>query len=268
MKLNAVSQDFPLKTSFSNVSPYKTIQKAGIKIFKDIKNGFNNEIPEFFRLDSMKENPSYYKNPFLDEVIKEDRSDFLKSYEKNRDQLKLIEKIKSRREYSQDSKILKFIQSSTDLEIARKRDMIKQERNKSTKSLIPCLRLSADEDPQKYMKKLKTLNDNYTPKIQFPIKNQLTFDYMNTVNPSVNYKCNSEDMNSLKILQTSFDPKKSSYLRNMSDNPIQEIKEQTEQSVLHFKKKNVSNYNCLNDTYKEFTQVPFTNRKWTKFNEK
>ena len=65
-----------------------------------------------FRLDSMIENRNGYNNPFLDEVIKVDRSEEFKKMDFNRQQINLIDKIKSRREFSQNPKILRYIRKT------------------------------------------------------------------------------------------------------------------------------------------------------------
>ena len=62
MKINSVSPDFPLAFKYSNISPIKTKpEKVTIKMFPEIKNGYNNESPDFLLIDSMKENKSTYK---------------------------------------------------------------------------------------------------------------------------------------------------------------------------------------------------------------
>ena len=59
--INRTSQEFPMKTFYGNLNPIT--QKADrpiIKLFPDLRNGFNNESPDFFRMDSMRENETSY----------------------------------------------------------------------------------------------------------------------------------------------------------------------------------------------------------------
>ena len=62
-----------------------------------------------------------YRNPYLDEVIKVDRSEEFKKFENNKQRLELIDYLKSNRKYSQDPSKLKYIQSELDIEMYKKR---------------------------------------------------------------------------------------------------------------------------------------------------
>ena len=112
-KSNSISEDFPLY--HSNLIPIfqteKIIPKGKRIIFANV---YTNEHPDFLKLDCMKEKG--YRNPYLDEVIKVDRSEELKKLESNKPRLELINYLKSNRKYSQDPSKLKYIQSEFDVE--------------------------------------------------------------------------------------------------------------------------------------------------------
>ena len=56
-------------------------------------------------------------NPFLNEVIKVDRSENLKKLSSDRKNVNFIDFIKSNRKYSQDPKIIRYINSDVDKEL-------------------------------------------------------------------------------------------------------------------------------------------------------
>ena len=68
-------------------------------------------------MDSMKENETSYKNPYLNVVKTLNRSLFFKNNQSCVDHIKLINKFKSKKDLSQNFKILKQIIYSTDINI-------------------------------------------------------------------------------------------------------------------------------------------------------
>lgn len=157
--INASSQNFPMKTFYGNVSPKQTLkEKPCIRLFPDLRNGFNNESPDFFRMDSMKENMTGYKNPYLNVVKTLDRSLFYKNNQSCIDHINMINKIKSRKELSQNPKILKQLCFSTDI------DKLENKLHKESK-ITPYMykTLSSDFSNPEYLKKIKILNGEYTP---------------------------------------------------------------------------------------------------------
>ena len=72
----SISKDFPLYHS-TIIPTYESPEKRNyIHKRPKVANIFTNEHPDIFRLEGMKEGG--YVNPFLDEVIKVDRSEYLK----------------------------------------------------------------------------------------------------------------------------------------------------------------------------------------------
>lgn len=264
MKINASSQDFPLVSLYGNKSPHHNKQEKSSKLQYPL-NCFNNESPEFFRLDSMKENKIGYRNPFLDEVIKVDRCEAFKKMEQNRDQLKLIEKIKSRREFSQDPTVLKYIRSSDEREMQEKRDRVLFERNNKI-AFNPGYEIT-QENGDKFSEKLATLNYAYSPKIGYKIKSKLSLDNLEEVkNMTLRYP--ETDKMALAKLRISFDPKKSSYLKNLSNFNIDEAEKVDTDNLCHFKKKDFTEYNCIKDKTETITPAEFKNKRWDNFYEK
>ena len=122
-KNNSISKDFPLYHN-DLIPIYKSnkILPKGKKIL--FSNVYTNEHPDFLKLDCMKEKG--YRNPYLDEVIKVDRSEEFKNLENNKPRLQLINYLKCNRKYSQDPSKLKYIQSQFDIEMYKKRKRIKE----------------------------------------------------------------------------------------------------------------------------------------------
>jgi hypothetical protein len=260
MKLNAISQDFPFKVNQCNISPIKTKEnRPSLKIYTEIKNGFNNESPDFFRLDSMQENKLTYKNPYLEEVIPEDRSAFYKNMQKAKDQITIIDMIKSSRNFSQDPKVLKqFIAGVDDRDVIAKRNRVKLLREKAyeAEEKKPKYQILANKEDNAYMKALIKLNYDYSPKHNFLIKNSLNLS-------------NSESLiNPNTSLKLPFDYKKSSYIRNHNDYNIKENIKENEDKFFYFNKKPVKCYNCITDEKVDVQPGVYKAKRWESFYEK
>jgi hypothetical protein len=262
MKFNAVSQDFPLKCNHVNVSPIKPKDmKSSMRIFNDIKNGFNNESPDFFRIDSMNENKQSYKNPYLGEVIQEDRNLFFKNTNKTRELIQIIERLKCRKEYSQDPKYLKCVTSNDDMEIINKRNKINLEKMNSMEknnSPIVYYKLDKNTNHELFDKKAKQLHYEYSPKHHYLVKKSI--DTLNTLDSN-----NNDALTNLKL---TIDPKKSASLKNYNDYNIRENCEEDGEKFLKFKKKEVDVYNCLLDTHEKKSPGNYVSKKWGSFYEK
>lgn len=259
MKINAVSQDFPLQSFHANKSPHVPhASKPTLKLFNHIKNGFNNESPNFFRIDSMKENSHFYQNPFLNKVIEEERNSFFKSTNDIKGQIKLINDLKMRREYSQDPKMIKCVGSVTDLEILKKRNSGKlgNINTKEYASTINSRTINSDNANSivsiKKKNNDKVLDRNYSPRNHHYIKKSL--------DNAAESKYYSE--------VGKFDPKSSSYLTLSGDYNIGENGTENLSKFIIHDKKEVNIYNCL--TGKSATVKPdkYLSNKWGSFYEK
>ena len=74
---NRISRDFPLPKCEYEEIDFPPRQPYTRNVL-NVHNYFNNEVPDHFRLKTMKENEVGYNNPFLSEVLKFDRSEQLK----------------------------------------------------------------------------------------------------------------------------------------------------------------------------------------------
>lgn len=167
--INAVSQEFPLKTFYGNTSPQAQIkERPCIRLFPDLRNGFNNESPDFFRMDSMKENITGYKNPYLNVVKTLDRSLFYKNNQSCIDHINMINKIKSKKELSQNPKILKQLAFSTDI------NKLENKLHKESK-ITPYLfkTINSEFGNPEYLKKIKMLNGEYCENNNYITKGSL-----------------------------------------------------------------------------------------------
>jgi hypothetical protein len=263
MMINATSREFPLKSQYGNLSPkHAKAARTGLRIFSELKNGFNHESPDFLKIDSMQEIKSSYRNPFLGEIKKEDRSLYLKNINKTREQISVLDKLKSRREFSQNPSYLKYVTNSYDAQIELKRNGSKiilhnqgdQIFENDKKKNFYTLRKSYD--PEMYKKKIKTLDGQYSPKIYFSIKNSLQFE------PN-DYLQNCETP-----LQLNIDPKKSSYLKNFNDFNLNENLKENQAKFFNFKKKEVNLFDPIADRIVTVKPDNFKSPKWDTFYEK
>jgi hypothetical protein len=254
MKINAVSQEFPMKSKYSNISTYFTKRDhASLKIFKQLKNGYNNESPDFFKLDKLQETQQLYKNPFLEHLVTQDRSATLKNLNKTKSQINIIDKLKYKREWSQNPEILKKLTTSYDEEIYLKRNQ-----NKESGFNLPenFMKLDKESNTELYNKKLKQLHHEYTPKNFYGVKNTLSLN----------------DSNTLDTYDTPFhlkiNPLKSSYLGNYNDFKISEFNQPNNERDIKFSRKEMQGFNCILD--KEYIIKPdvYRAKKWETFPEK
>ena len=269
-----VSKDFPLYHS-SIIPTYESPDERKY-VHKRAKNSntFTNEHPDLFRLDGMKEGG--YVNPFLNEVIKVDRSENLKKLSSDRKNVNFIDFIKSNRKYSQDPKIIRYINSDVDKELNHKRlgcVNISQEKNEENKNSI----LSGNNNivltkgnansikDKKYFNLLKRLNF-FTPKIDYRIKRTLDID--NNSDNSQN-SINSIDIENdylYKKINTEIDPKLSYNIRNTNDFEINADKN-TKNDEFKFNRKSIYQYNPIKDRMETINPPPFKNEKWSSFLE-
>jgi hypothetical protein len=173
--INRTSKEFPMKTFYGNINPVN--QKAHrpiIKLFPDLRNGFNNESPDFFRMDSMRENETSYKNPYLNVVKTVNRSLFYKNNQSCIDHIKLINKVKSKKELSQNPKILKQICYSTDINI------LENNLHKESKTVPYMYRtINSNFDDPEYVGIIKTLDKEYGKTHNFILKNSFNMNKVN-----------------------------------------------------------------------------------------
>lgn len=256
MKSNATSIDFPLYSQYGNKVPPKQLLTSIPKLRISCVHEYNNETPDFFRLDSMIRSTRRYNNPFLNEVISVDRNESLKSLEKIKSQIYFIDKLKTSRNLSQNTVLLKTIQNENS-------KLIKRNRN-ANKALPPSIvELPCTDD--KFKEKLKTLHHLYSPKLNYKMKRKA--DLSKNVAITDRYKCSLYDKEYLEKLQTAFDPRKSGYLRNLHDYDIKENMGVTDSSRFHFERVEETIYNPITDRKIVIKSPVIMNEKWNKINE-
>ena len=260
---NRISDDFPLpRCKYEEIDfPSK---KPLTRNILNMQNLFNNEVPDVFRLKTMKENNSGYNNPYLSEVIKFDRSEQLKKINSTRDQVKLIDYIKSKRELSQNPKILRYIRTEYDMEVQNKRDRILKEKSCKPESLRYTLTEANEPKKNLYSQTLGKLN-KLIQKIPSKVSKDIITDNFKKIGNK--YKVSSHDFDNMKVLQTEIDPNKNAYFGNYNDFKIQEAEHPDNNKLLHYDRKPQVDYNAITDVYEVKNRPPFLNRKWETFNE-
>lgn len=274
----SISKDFPLYHS-TIIPTYESPEKHKYKhTYKRAKNGciFTNEHPDLFRLEGMKEGG--YVNPFLDKIIKVDRSEYFKKLSVDRKNVNFIDFLKSNRKYSQDPKILRYIGSDFNKELKHKRmgknnismDNEEEEENKNSRINSNKNRLLTEgnhsANRKKYNSLLKKLN-YFVPRIDYRIKR--TIDMDNKQNNSININNMSLDLekdNLYKKISTGIDPKLSYNLRNSNGFQLND-NEKIINDEFKFQRKIINQYNPIKDRMETIKPPPYKNAKWSSFLE-
>ena len=253
-----ISKDFPLYHSplIPLFKQEKNIPK-GKKILPS--NIYTNEHPDFFKLDYMIEKG--YKNPYLNEVIKVDRSEQFKKIESNAERIGLINFIKSNRKYSQDPKIIKYIQSEFDVEMYKKRQKIKEEKN--NKKLNSKMHLSTEVGDSNYFNYINKLG-HFSPKMTFHSRRYI--DIKDNISLG-KYNISRENFNKIKKIQCEIEPQKSSYLSNYNDYRISEAQNRNKNKEFSLKRIDFVKFNLINDSKEKIKLPPERNERWSSFYE-
>jgi hypothetical protein len=247
MKFNSLSYDFPFQTGHSYRAE-KPIRKEYSKQCNELRNSYNNESPDFFRLDAMKENPKMYKNPYLSEVIKFDRNEVYKENDKTQQHISFINEIKKRREWSQNPNYLKMVKGCNDRNVIEKRNKVK------TDPYVPKENyLNLDTKSESYKDTLKHLHDNYSPRHNIQVKKTLDLTRPSESNTR---------------LSLDLDPWYSGGFKNWNSYDISENEKPKEKCFLGFNKKAADIYNCITDTKHKVTPDRYIVDKWSNFYEK
>ena len=256
-KTGALSKDFPLYHNnlipiYINNENYRMIKS------KSYKNKFTitNEHPDFFKLDGMKEEG--YTNPYLNEVIKIDRNEFFKNIDSIKEQLKLINYIKSNRKFSQDPKMLKYIATAKSKEISTKREQRLKDKLKFK------IKNSSEDKvfkPNLLRDKLLGNLKKYIPPLDYKMSG--TVDYSKPVKTENNININH-------IKKYNFftnDINKTAYLKNFSDYKICEAQIRDLNKGIEFQRKPRVMHNLLNGKYETIVPPPFRSENWDNFHE-
>lgn len=264
LKNGSVSKDFPL--FHSNVIPIHVSYDEKHHTHKKSKDTFiyTNEHPDIFRIDGMKEGG--YKNPYLEEVIKVDRSKQFKKLDFNRKQLNFLDFIKSNRQYSQDPKILRYIAKASDLEIHNKREQIKRDREKALISnsvdRYKCIETEPSLDNRRQI--LRSL-DGHIPRMDYKMKGTINLETPEQDKANNTITC--DERSNLKKYRFFFDPRKSSYLCNSNDYKISEAQQRDLNMEINYLRRPVFKYNLIKDKVERFNPPPYRGDNWGAFME-
>lgn len=274
----SISKDFPLYHS-TIIPTYESPEKHNY-IHKKSKNSniITNEHPDIFRLEGL--NEGGYINPFLDKIIKVDRSEYYKKLSSDRKNINFIDFIKGNTKYSQDPKIIRYISSDVNKELTHKR-MGKNnisiqnkkelnEESKNTRINLNKNRVLTEgnemSNKRKYYGLIKQLND-FIPRIDYRIKR--TIDIDDKRNKSINLNNISIDLendNLYKKISTGIDPKLSYNLRNSNVFEFDD-KQTQDNDDFSFNRKKVSQYNPIKDKMETINPPPYKNSRWSSFLE-
>ena len=255
-KNNSISKDFPLYHN-DLIPIYKSnkILPKGKKIL--FSNVYTNEHPDFLKLDCMKEKG--YRNPYLDEVIKVDRSEEFKNLENNKPRLQLINYLKCNRKYSQDPSKLKYIQSQFDIEMYKKRKRIKEMKDNNINSK----NLFTEPSDINYNTIITRLN-YYAPKAHYQ---NVKYRSIENDHRKGKYIISKENLAKLEKIKSDLEPQKTAYLKNCNDYKICEAGQRDKSREMTFKRKDFTKVNIITG-YKEKIKLPYErNEKWGKFYE-
>ena len=247
----SISKDFPLYhsdkipiyTPFGNFIHKKNISKMRII--------YSNEHPDIFRLKEMKEGG--YINPFLNNIDKVDREEYLKKIENSKSKIKFIDFIKSSRKISQNPKFLSLIKND---DYVRKRNL------KNTSNAFYSQRiynsLSLD-------KTLKTLNQGIDKIAKNYILKNIDLKQMKKVGG--NYIINKNDINKLKNISSSFDINKSSYTANCNDYKISDAQKKDSEKEFNYPRKPIIKLNPISNRNQTIYPPPYKFQRWGAFSE-
>jgi hypothetical protein len=276
----SISKDFPLYHStiiptYESPDKHNYIHKRAK--YRDI---FTNEHPDIFRLEGMKEGG--YVNPFLDKVIKVDRSEYLKKLSTDRKNVNFIDFLKSNRKYSQDPKLIRYISSDANTELKHKRmgktnisTDIGENNGINSNSRISSNRntllteSNSNTNRKKYHSLLRKLN-SFLPKIDYRIKRTLIIDNKgdNSINSS-NLSIDLENDSLYKKIATGIDSKSNNNLRNINDFEFEPLNKNVKKNDedFQFKRKQIYQYNPIKDKMETIVPPPYKNPRWSSFLE-
>ena len=256
---NASSFDFPFKTKFGNVAQKEEKKIKHNEHSKYTTNEYNNELPDIFRLDSMTPSSRMYNNPFLNEVIPVDRSEFYKNYERTHKNILLIDKLKRNIKLSQEPSILRNIRNENDFFSSR---MIKS--NSTNNILKPKIEITKDNYAN-YDKTIRALYKNNSPKIGFRIKNEIETSKLESIDDTI--KCSPKDKEKIEKLQSIIDSHHSGYIGNINNYSIKENYKENKRCKFEFIRKEKEIYNPITNERKIVKPDVFTNDKWDAYSE-
>ena len=259
MKPNTSSYDFPFRTKFGTVAKKEEGIKNQNEHIKYTSNEYNNELPDIFRLDSMTPSSRMYNNPFLNEVLPVDRSEFYKNYEKTHKNILLIDKIKRNIKLSQEPSVLRNIRNEHDLFTSK---MYKS--NSMNNIFKPKIEITKENFAQ-FDKTIKALYKNNSPKIGFRLKNEIETSKLESIDDNI--KCSPKDKEKIEKLQSIIDSHHSGYIGNINNYSIKENYKENKRCKFEFIRKEKEIYNPITNERRIVKPDVFTNDKWDAYSE-
>ena len=273
-KSNSCSEDFPFRTKYGDVIK-KDIMPIRLRRIYPISNEYNNETPDMFKLDIMKQGKGKYNNPYLDEVIKIDRSESLKNMEKSSKIIKMIDNIKGNFKINKDESFLNRIKSEK--EMAR----IDLYKSKSTSNMLKKnidfndfgLKLNYDKNKNNklYKKTLFNLYERLRNRNDVILNHKLSKEVdpksLTFLGRDIGLKCSILDKEKLGQLKSKINFKQTSYLSNINSFDIKESYNENKRCKFEFKRKPYIIYNPITNVYTNIKPDNIVSDKWDSFSE-
>ena len=273
-KSNSCSEDFPFRTKFGNVIK-NNIAPIRLKRIYPLSYEYNNETPDMFKLDIMKQGSLKYHNPYLDEVIKIDRSESLKNMEKSGKIIKMIDNIKRNFKINKDESFLNRIRSKKEME---SNDLYK---SKSTTNILKKnidfnnygLKLNYDKDKNNnlYKNTLFNLYERHRNRNNLLLSPKLSKEVdpksITFFGGDLGLKCSILDKEKIGQLKSKINFKQSSYLSNLNSFDIKESYNENKRCKFEFKRKPYIIYNPITNIYSSVKPDNILCDKWDSFVE-
>ena len=258
-KSGAISEDFPLYHNENTPIYYPNNLIKHHKKVSDIRIMVSNEHPDIFRIKGMKEGG--YINPHLKEVLKVDREEYFKKFQEISKKIKLIDLIKSSKQYSQNPKYLNLINNESYINKKKTIDFSNSSRNVDNNAFS----ISLENNNNLLNKALRTLNMERERITRNNIKKNL--DLEKTKKVGGNYIIFQDDFNKLKKIKSDININKSSYTSNYNSFKISESLKEDKTREFFYPRKPVYKLNPLLNTKTIFKPPPYAFPKWSQFSE-
>ena len=258
-KSGAISEDFPLYHNENTPIYYPNNLIKHHKKVSDIRIMVSNEHPDIFRIKGMKEGG--YINPHLKEVLKVDREEYFKKFQEISKKIKLIDLIKSSKQYSQNPKYLNLINNESYINKKKTIDFSNSSRNVDNNAFS----ISLENNNNLLNKALRTLNMERERITRNNIKKNL--DLEKTKKVGGNYIIFQDDFNKLRKIKSDININKSSYTSNYNSFKISESLKEDKTREFFYPRKPVYKLNPLLNTKTIFKPPPYAFPKWSQFSE-
>ena len=255
---SSVSEDFPLYHNEKIPMYVSSNEKNYKRKISNFGRMISNEHPDIFRIKGALEGA--YLNPFLNEVVKVDREEYYKKMQETGKKIKLIDKIKSSRKYSQNPDYLKLIFNDS---YKKEKELI--ESNTSEKNNYFSLSLEDNKNNNFINNTIRTLDKyrirfsrNYTKKF-------IDLDKLKKIGD--NYLISQNDLNKVKNIHCSIPLEKSSYISNISNFEFAEPQTEIENHEFFYPRKPIYRFNPINNNKELFNPPPYIFPKWSNYAE-